>query len=108
VRERFAAIAAAASGVVVLEATLLVEAGHAPDFDLVITVEAPPEERLRRARARGLPEETARARLAAQGDGAARRAAAERVLRNDGDLVDLRRKVDALIADLRRRAGESP
>ncbi len=107
VRERFATIAAATSGVAVLEATLLVEAGYAPDFDLVVTVEAPPEERLRRALARGMPEATARARLAAQGDGAGRRAAAQRVLRNEGDLGDLRRQVDVLIAELRRRAAEA-
>jgi dephospho-CoA kinase len=101
VRQRFAEVAARAAGVVVLEATLLVESGHAADFDLVVTVEAPEETRLRRALARGLPETEARARLAAQGDASARRAAADRVLDNGGDLDHLRRQVDALIAELR-------
>jgi dephospho-CoA kinase len=91
--------------IVVLEATLLVEAGYGPGFDLIVTVEADPEVRLRRAVARGLDESAARARLAAQGDGARRRQGAGRVIVNDGTLEDLRRQVDALIADLRRAAG---
>lgn len=104
VRRRFAALAAAAPGPAVLEATLLVEAGHAPDFDLVVSVEAGPEVRLRRAVARGLAEDEARARLAAQGDGAARRAAADRVLDNDGTLDELRRQVDGLVEEIRALA----
>lgn len=94
VRERFAEIARETEGVVVLEATLLVEAGYAPDFDRVVTVEAEPEARLRRAVARGMDEAEARRRLAAQGDGEARRTAADVVIRNDGDLAELERRVD--------------
>jgi dephospho-CoA kinase len=90
--------------VTVLEATLLVEAGYGPGFDLIVTVEGDPEERLRRAIARGLDPTAARARLAAQGDGARRRQGAQRVLHNDGTLADLRRQADALIADIRRAA----
>ena len=45
---------AATEPVVVLEATLLVEAGYGDDFDLVVTVEADPETRLARAVARGM------------------------------------------------------
>lgn len=104
VRAAFAEIARQRPGVVVLEATLLVEAGDAPDFDFLVTVEAPEEVRLRRAVERGLPEEEARARLAAQGAGDARRAAADRVLVNDGDLRRLRREVARLAEELRRRA----
>jgi dephospho-CoA kinase len=101
VRRRFEEIAAAADGIVVLEATLLVEAGYGPGFDLVVTVEADPEVRLRRAMARGMDEAEARARLAAQGDGGMRRAAADRIIRNDGDLAALEAKVEALVAELR-------
>lgn len=91
--------------IVVLEATLLVEAGYGPGFDLIVTLEGDPEARLRRAVARGgLDEPAARARLAAQGDGARRRRGADRVIDNDGTLTGLRRKVDALIADVRRAA----
>lgn len=100
VRERFAEIARGTEGVVVLEATLLVEAGYAPGFDLVVTVEAEREARLRRAAARGMDEAEARRRLEAQGDGAARRAAADVVIRNDGSLEDLERQVDALAEHL--------
>jgi len=85
-----------ARGIVVYEATLLVEAGRGDDFDLVVTVEADQEVRLRRAIDRGLDEASARARLKAQGDGAQRRARADIVLRNDGTPADLRREVDRL------------
>lgn len=105
VRERFAALAGDAEGVVVLEATLLVEAGYAPDFDRVVTVEADPEVRLARAVGRGMPEEEARRRLLAQGEGVARRAAADVVIENDGDLADLERQVDALWTELRPPRG---
>ena len=103
VRERFAEIARGTEGVVVLEATLLVEAGYAPDFDRVVTVEADPEVRLARSVARGMPEAEARRRLEAQGDGAERRAAADVVIRNDGGLEELERQVDALWVSLQQR-----
>jgi dephospho-CoA kinase len=51
-----------------------------------------------------MDEAAARERLAAQGDGAARRAGADRILANDGTLADLRRAVDELIEELRRSA----
>ncbi len=106
VGERFREIADRAGGIVVLEATLLVEAGWASSFDLVVTVEAPLEVRLARAIARGLDAAEARRRLEAQGSGDARRAAAQRVLHNDGDPVHLREQVDALVRDLRHRLAE--
>jgi dephospho-CoA kinase len=101
VRQRFAAIAAGLDGgVAVLEATLLVEAGYAPDFDLVVSVEAGEAARGERAVGRGLSESEARVRLAAQPDGRARRAAAHRILLNDGDLEALARAVEQLAAEL--------
>lgn len=105
VRDGFRRIAEQATGPVVLEATLLVEAGFAEDFDTVITVEADPEVRLRRAIARGLPEAEARARLRAQGTGEERRAAADRVIDNCGTLEDLKQRVRELVAELRGAAG---
>lgn len=104
VRQRFAELARAAAGVIVLEATLLVEAGFAPDFDLVVAVEAPAAIRLRRAVARGLPESEARARLAAQGDGEARRAAADVTLDNAAEPEELLAQVARLAARLRAEA----
>jgi dephospho-CoA kinase len=104
VRQRFAALAGEASEpIVVLEATLLVEAGYARDFDVVVTVESPSERQVARAVARGMEESEARRRLAAQGDGVLRRAAADFVLENSGSLEELRSQVDGLLAELRRR-----
>ena len=100
---RFRELAARTGGIVVLEATLLVEAGWKDAFDLVVSVEAPPEVRLARAIARGLDEAEARRRIAAQGEGEVRRAAADRVLVNDGDAEQLRQQVDALVHELRGR-----
>lgn len=107
VRRRFSRIAATEPGVAVLEATLLVEAGYGPDFDLIVTVEAEPELRLRRAMARGLDEEGARARLAAQGDGAERRAAADFEIRNDAGRDELVRQVQALLRRIATRVARA-
>lgn len=104
VRRRFAEIAAGAGDVAVLEATLLVEAGFVPDFDRIVTVEAPEEVRLGRAVARGMTADQALARIAAQSDGLVRRAAADVVIDNEGSLDALRAQVDALVEDLRTRA----
>ncbi len=101
VRQRFQEIAAAAEGVVVYEATLLVEAGRRDEFDLVLSVETSPEAQLERAVARGMDEASARRRLTAQGGGERRRAGADRILMNDGSLRELRRQVDDLIGELR-------
>ncbi len=106
VRQRFAEISSQAEGVVVYEATLLVESGHAENFDLVVSIEAPEERRLDWAVARGMDEAQAAARLAAQGDGARRRDGADRIIGNDGTLDDLRRAVDELIEELRARAAD--
>lgn len=97
-------IAERTSGIVVFEATLLVESGLAETLDLVVTVEADRAIRLDRAVHRGLDEADAQARLDAQGDGAVRRAGAHRVLRNEGTLPELRQQVDALVADVRELA----
>lgn len=106
VRDRFADIAGQARDVVVLEATLLVEAGHAPEFDFIVTVECDGPTRLGRAVSRGMNEAAARARLLAQGDGKERRDAAHRIIDNCGSLVHLRHQVDELIVELRRLAAE--
>lgn len=106
VRARFEQIAAQlpAEAIAVHEATLLVEAGFGPSFDLVVTVEAPTEIRFTRAVARGLKEEDARARLAAQGDGLKRRRAAHREIDNSGTLEQLDAQVAVLLADLKALA----
>jgi len=104
VRQRFEEIATQAGGVAILEAALLVEAGFAPLFDGVITVECDAETRLKRAVENGMAEADARARILAQGDGEERRKAAHRVLDNCCDLAYLRHQVDELTVELRRVA----
>lgn len=106
VRKRFEAQTAKAKDVIVLEAALLVEAGYAPGFDFLVTVEAPCELRYERAVAKGMDRDSARARLLAQGDGDERREAAHRLIDNSGDLEHLRHQTDELIEELRRLAAD--
>ncbi|MBW0103484.1 dephospho-CoA kinase [Pseudonocardia sp. KRD291] len=66
-------------------------------FGLVVVVGLDAEERVARlVGARGMAEADARARIAAQADDAARRAAADVWLDNSGSQEDTRRRVDAL------------
>jgi dephospho-CoA kinase len=104
VGRQFEELAARASGIVVLEATKLVEAGLDATLDFVVTVEAEVDAQLRRAGARGLSTAEARARLAAQDDGRRRRARADFVIENSGDLRQLGRRTKELVAVLRARA----
>lgn len=99
VRSRFEAFATR-QPVAVLEATLLVESGLDADCDLVVTVEADVELRRQRAIDRGLEATEVERRLAAQGTGEQRRAAAGEVLWNNGSPEDLRRRVDELVVRL--------
>jgi dephospho-CoA kinase len=88
---------APADAVVVQDIPLLVENGMAPSFPLVVVVHADAEERVRRlVRLRGMPEADVRARIAAQADDTARRAAADVWLDNNGDPRELEAAVDAL------------
>ncbi|NMO56688.1 dephospho-CoA kinase [Actinoplanes sp. TBRC 11911] len=86
--------------IVVNDVPLLVETGLAPAYHLVIVVEAAPDARIARLVAtRGMTEAQAAARIAAQADDAARHAAADMLLPNEGDLDDLHAQVDALFRD---------
>ncbi len=105
VRSHFRDIAAGHDGIVVLEATLLLESEMAPDFDIIITVEADSEKRVARATSRGLTDGEARDRIAAQGSDLMRREGADIVIDNNGDLSDLRDQTDDLIRRLRDLAG---
>jgi dephospho-CoA kinase len=66
----------------------------------VIVVEAPLSLRLQRLAERGLDEETARARIAAQAGDDERRAVADIVLDNSGSVAELTAQVDAAWAEL--------
>jgi len=107
VRERAAEITAAAASdaVVVNDVPLLVEAGLARLYQVVIVVLAPEEVRIRRlAQDRGMSEADARARIAAQATDEQRLAVADIVITNDGDLDALHAQVDRVWAELRSRA----
>ena len=84
-------------GVVVHDHPLLVEIGMAGTCDLVIVVDAPEDVQVDRlVTLRGMSEEDARARMAAQSSREERRAAADVVLENAGSIADLEAKVDQL------------
>jgi dephospho-CoA kinase len=75
--------------VLVYEIPLLVETGAAEKFDYIITVESDIENRLDRLFERGMDEDEAERRIAAQASQAQREAVANRVIVNDGDRADL-------------------
>ena len=83
--------------VVVHDVPLLVEAGLAGTFDVVVVVDAPPEVRLERLTARrGMTRGDAEARMRAQASRAERLRVADHVITNDGTLGHLAEQVDAL------------
>jgi dephospho-CoA kinase len=103
--ERAAADQARGDLIVVQDVPLLAEAGLAGDFDVVIVVDASPEVQVGRlVSQRGMPEDQARARLAAQASRQQRLAVADLVIDNSGSLDDLDRRVAEVWADLERRA----
>ncbi|MER5957829.1 dephospho-CoA kinase [Streptomyces sp. NPDC056121] len=104
---RSAELEAAATGdsVVVHDVPLLAENGLAPLYDLVVVVDASPETQLDRlVRLRGMSEEDARARMAAQATRDKRLEIADIVIDNDVPLDELHRRVDSVWADLAQRA----
>jgi len=90
---------AAPDAVVVHDIPLLVETGQAGSYDLVLVVEAEPEIRVRRLVGRGLSEDDARARIAAQATDEQRRAVADVVLDNSGTPEQLADQVERFWAE---------
>ncbi|GLW52348.1 dephospho-CoA kinase [Kitasatospora phosalacinea] len=108
VRARSAELESAAGpdAVVVHDVPLLAENGLAPLYDLVVVIDVPDAERLRRlVELRGMAEDEARSRMAAQASREDRLAVADLVLDNSGDLEQLTARVDALWQELERRRG---
>ncbi|MET9760303.1 dephospho-CoA kinase [Streptomyces sp. NPDC006372] len=100
--------AAAEDAVVVHDVPLLTENGLAPLYDVVIVVDASPETQLDRlVRLRGMTEDDARARMAAQATREQRQEIADVVIDNDVPLEDLERRVKDLWAELERRSQAS-
>ena len=86
-----------AESIVVYNVPLLVEAAVDHPFDLVVTVEAPEEEQLRRLiETRGLTESEASSRISAQAKPIERAARADRILNSNQDINLLLRDTDAL------------
>lgn len=97
--------AAGPGAVVVHDIPLLVETGQAEAFDVVVVVDTPVEEQLRRMVVhRGMPEVDARARIAAQATREARLAVADVVIDNTGTVEELLARVDELWTTLKARA----
>ncbi len=91
----------------VIEATLLVETGGRRRFDVLVTVSAPADMRLKRAIRRSGetdPNEFVK-RMSAQFSDAAREEVADIVIRTEGTKEDLLKKVDELAKELKGRAG---
>jgi dephospho-CoA kinase len=101
VRARAAELAAAApaDAVVVHDIPLLVETGQAGRYELVLVVRADPEVRVARLVQRGLTEDDARARIAAQATDEQRRAVADVVLDNSGTREELAVQLDRFWAE---------
>ncbi|WP_020120011.1 dephospho-CoA kinase [Streptomyces canus] len=107
-RSRELEAAAAEDAVVVHDVPLLTENGLAPLYDLVIVVDASPETQLRRlVGLRGMTEQDARARMAAQATREKRLEIADIVIDNDVPLDELRHRVRDVWGDLLRRARAS-
>ena len=82
----------------VIEHPLLVETGSHARVDAVVVVEAPLAARLARLRSsRGMSEDEALLRIAAQADDAQRRVVADEIVVNDGDLDTLRSQAKQLV-----------
>ncbi|MFE1840956.1 dephospho-CoA kinase [Streptomyces sviceus] len=107
-RSRELEAGAAEDAVVVHDVPLLTENGLAPLYDLVIVVDASPETQLDRlVGLRGMTEQDARARMAAQATREKRLEIADIVIDNDVPLDELRHRVRDVWGDLLRRARAS-
>ncbi|MGW8635617.1 dephospho-CoA kinase [Streptomyces sp. NPDC055793] len=107
VGDRSRALEAAADddAVVVHDVPLLTENGLAPLYDVVVVVDADPATQLDRlVRLRGMTEQDARARMAAQATREQRREIADVVIDNDVPLDELRRRVAEVWTELAHRA----
>jgi dephospho-CoA kinase len=90
--------------IVVHDVPLLAEGQHSAEFELVIVVDVPPGVQVSRLAGRGLPEDQARARMAAQATRDERLAIADIVIDNSGTPQDLDRRVAEVWASLVARA----
>jgi dephospho-CoA kinase len=98
-----------AASVLVHDVPLIAENGLKEQFDLVVVVDVPPELQLDRLLGqRGMSEDQARARMAAQASREQRLAIADIVVDNSGTMAQLDQEASRLWAELRRRAQAQP
>ena len=88
--------------IVVHDIPLLAEGQRSAEFDAVIVVDVPPEVQVSRLAGRGMPEDQARARMAAQASREQRLAIADIVIDNSGTLDDLDRRVGEVWGEMSR------
>lgn len=99
---RFLAAEEAGEQAVIWDMPLLVDKGYHDNVDLVVVVDVDGEERIRRlVNYRGMKEEDARARLAAQVSDEQRRAAADIIIDNNGPVDQLAPQVAAAVQTIR-------
>lgn len=109
VKERTREILAALpeDSIAIYNVPLLVEANVDHDFDLIVTVEAPEDEQVKRMiKHRGLTEAEARARIAAQAKPVERAAISDVILNSNQDINLLLRDADELWRDIEHKAAE--
>jgi dephospho-CoA kinase len=93
-------------GLAVIEAALLIEAGYYKKLDRLIVCSCRPEQQIERLRARGLSEDEARQRIAAQLPLEEKLRLADDVIDCSGTLQETLRQTDALVERLRERAAQ--
>ena len=99
--ELFRQAVASGARVVVHDVALLVENGLTGNYDAIVVVAASPQTQLDRlVRLRGMSEDDARARIAAQLPLEDKLAVATHVIRNDGPLEELEPQVEAVWVSL--------
>ena len=109
VKERTREILAALpeDSIAIYNVPLLVDANVAHDFDLIVTVEAPEDEQVKRMiKHRGLTEAEARARIAAQAKPVERAAISDVILNSNQDINLLLRDADELWREIEHKAAE--
>ena len=97
IAHRLAREAASASPapVAIVDVPLLVESGMDRELDAVVVVTCPPETQLARAVARGMSEDEARRRIAAQAPQSVKVAAADEIIDNGGTIEATEAQVTA-------------
>ena len=100
---RFAAIERSGKAIGIVEAALIYEAGYDKRLDVVIVVDAPEPDRIKRvvARDRSSTEEV-RKRIAAQSPSEQKARKADYIIRNSGSLSELEASVDFLVLLLQK------